>query len=67
MNGVHHAQDGKTALMFAIERGHVHCARLLLDVGADIEASDKVRASRFLRSFLRSRPCLFEFYICNFE
>ncbi len=33
-------QDGLTALMWAVSRAHVDCARLLLDGGADKEAKD---------------------------
>ncbi len=39
------AQDGWTALIWAAEKGHADCARLLLDSGADKEAKDKVRAT----------------------
>ena len=38
-------QDGRTALMNAAIGGHVGCARLLLDAGADQEAKDNVRAN----------------------
>ena len=31
-------QDGQTALMWAAEKGHADCARLLLDAGADKKA-----------------------------
>jgi hypothetical protein len=36
------AQDGSTALICAAEYGHVECARLLLDAGADQNAKSKV-------------------------
>ncbi len=39
------AQSGSTALILAAGSGHADCARLLLDAGADKEATDKVRAS----------------------
>ncbi len=43
------AQYGETALMCAARGGRAHCARLLLDAGADKDAKDandaKVRAS----------------------
>jgi ankyrin repeat protein len=37
------AQNGKTALISASENGHVECARLLLDAGADKDAKTEVR------------------------
>jgi ankyrin repeat protein len=43
--GRRRAQNGSTALMFAAEKGHVDCVRLLLDAGADKEAKNEVRAS----------------------
>ena len=39
------AQYGRTALIYAAERGHADCARLLLDAGAHTKAKNKVRAS----------------------
>jgi hypothetical protein len=39
------AQYGSTALMNAASGGHADCARLLLDAGADKNATDNVRAS----------------------
>ncbi len=35
-------QDGVTALICAIENGHYACVRVLLDAGADKEASNEV-------------------------
>ena len=32
---------GRTALMYAADRGHVHCTRLLLDAGADVNSRSK--------------------------
>ncbi len=37
------AQDGSSALMGTVYYGHVDCARLLLDAGADKEVTDWVR------------------------
>ena len=37
-----HAQDGVTALISAAYAGRTDCVRLLLDVGADKNAQDKV-------------------------
>ena len=37
-------EGGGTALICTSQNGHVDCARLLLDAGADKEATDKVRA-----------------------
>ncbi len=39
------AQNGYTALICAAMNGHVDCARLLLDAGADKNAKNNVRAS----------------------
>jgi len=36
---------GKTALHYASERGHAHVVKVLLKIGADIEATDKVSQS----------------------
>ena len=38
------AQDGFTALTWAVAKGHAECVRLLLDAGADKNARSKVRA-----------------------
>ncbi len=37
------AQSGLTAVMYAAAHGHLDCARLLLDAGADKNAKDNVR------------------------
>ena len=65
------AQDGNTPLHLAVMEGHVDCARLLVQRGADIYARNKVRHSfppanqRRIASFylselvpLRSASCL---------
>ena len=39
------AQSGWTALTWAAMHGKTDCARLLLDAGADTNATDEVRAS----------------------
>jgi ankyrin repeat protein len=39
-----HAQDGWTALILAAREGHADCARLLIDAGAYMNATDEVRA-----------------------
>ena len=39
------AQHGKTALIEAANYGRADCARLLLDTGADTNATDNVRAN----------------------
>ena len=36
--------DGQTGLMVACEEGHLHIAQLLLDQGANINATDSVGA-----------------------
>ncbi len=43
------AQFASTPLICAAASGHADCARLLLDAGADKEASNLVRTSRFAR------------------
>jgi hypothetical protein len=42
---IHCAQEGFTALIAAAREGHSDCVRVLLDAGADKNATDKVRAS----------------------
>jgi hypothetical protein len=37
------AQNGSTALIWAARYGRVDCARLLLDAGADMNVTDRVR------------------------
>jgi hypothetical protein len=36
-------QHGTTALIMVAGKGHLECARLLIDHGADKEAADKVK------------------------
>ncbi len=38
-----HSQGGYTALMYAAYSGHVDCVRLLIDAGADKDATTNVR------------------------
>ena len=48
MNALIHAllpQDGRTSLMWAAREVHVEVASLLLQRGADIEATERVRIS----------------------
>lgn len=57
------AQYGRTSLVFAAEKGHADCVRLLLDAGADKNAKDRVRRVGmpymcFLR-FGATRNCFF--------
>ena len=35
------ARDGRTALMYACEKGHIEAARLLVDKGADVNVQNK--------------------------
>jgi hypothetical protein len=42
-------QLGRTALMCAAERGKMDCVRVLVELGADIEAKDCVRAKYKIR------------------
>ncbi len=46
--------DGRTALIYASENGHTECARVLLDGGADKEATDHVRDQKYIRAFMNS-------------
>ena len=39
------ARLGRTALMDACEKGHIECARLLMDKGADVDQKDECAAS----------------------
>ncbi len=41
------AQHGRTALICAAATGYADCVRLLLNAGADTNATDGVRANRF--------------------
>jgi hypothetical protein len=36
-------QIGQTSLMCAVFKGHVDCVRLLIESGADVDATDNVR------------------------
>jgi anti-sigma regulatory factor (Ser/Thr protein kinase) len=45
-------QNGNTALIVAAEEGRADCLRLLMDSGADVEASDNVRAESSRRNLL---------------
>ncbi len=47
------SQDGFTALMFAARAGHVDCVRLLIDFGADKDATNEVRVGLFSISIFR--------------
>ena len=38
-----HAQDGRTPLLVASRYGHVEIAQMLMEKGANIEATDKVQ------------------------
>ena len=38
-----HAQDGQTPLLEAARLGHVEIAQMLMEKGANIEATDKVQ------------------------
>ena len=42
------SQFGWTALIWAAANGHVDCVRLLIDAGADTDASDNVRRRSLL-------------------
>ncbi len=44
-------QRGRTALIWAATEGKADCVRLLLDAGADKEATDEVRVDRRLSLF----------------
>ena len=39
------ARYGRTALMYACEEGHIECARLLVEKGADVNAKARSAAS----------------------
>ena len=39
------ARDGRTALMYACEKGDVEFARLLVEKGADVDEKDECAAS----------------------
>ena len=39
-------QDGNTALLWALKKGHLDVAKMLMDAGADKDAADKARALR---------------------
>ena len=47
-----HAQNGVTALMLAARFGHVDCAQLLLQAGADKNAKTQVCFGLYFRSEL---------------
>ena len=41
INATDEELHGKTALMMALEGGHMHSAKVLLDCGADVNVQDK--------------------------
>ena len=63
MDVLSRAQNRFTALIYASDRGHADCVRLLLDAGADKNAKGPVRASRSLRlaivTMVSSLLCIF--------
>lgn len=48
LNFVHNHQEGDTALMFALAKGHTAIARLLIDSGADINIRNKLGVSSLM-------------------
>jgi ankyrin repeat protein len=57
---VYQLQDGRTALIWAAQIGHVDCVRLLVSAGSDTNIKEKVRD--ILRRpfiFFNSRFCFF--------
>ena len=38
-------QSGRTALMIAYDRGHIECAKMLMDKGAQVNIQDMVSLS----------------------
>ena len=43
-------RDGRTALIYGVVQGHTECARLLLEGGADKDATDHVRNQQYKHS-----------------
>ena len=54
-------QDGRTALMFASDNGHLPVVEYLVQQGADINVQDKVRNSMSSMYYL---GCLLFYYNC---
>lgn len=48
----HVVQNQQTALINAVENGHIECVRLLLESGADTEAKDDVRSTSSSSSYI---------------
>ena len=61
-DGESDAQSGWTALIFAAEKGHVDCARLLIDTGADKDARNNVRRWVLLCRVALLK-CIFHFFV----
>ena len=57
-------QNGRSALMLAISKGHTEIVALLIERGADVQAKDKVRVDSLLK-LLCSLLC-FVFVVVQF-
>ena len=51
-------QDGDTAIHFAAEGGNKNMVDLLLNHGADINATNKVWTSNFINKFCENNFCI---------
>ena len=64
-------QDGRTALYFASQEGHVTAVRLLLENGADVNICNKVVmdfvSCIYMHVDIQSVGCMLHMYVCSLQ
>jgi ankyrin repeat protein len=49
------SQEGRTALMLAAKNGHIEAVKALIEKGADVNATEKVRHRHFFSALFQYR------------